>query len=258
MAGDFITIPIIYNSGGNAVTNLAFSMHLNTALLQPTLGSDDGGVRKVISVTFPSLPSVYKAGALVQTGREGDLSFFVDLDPTTVRYPNTVPLIPDGVLANLTVQAFSTGSGTTPINLETAGPPIFAGLSNGSSSEVNLTVHSGSVAFLSVQTINLLPGSNIIGLTVVPTTTTPASVFGTAVSNPNLKSVFQYLCTRDPPFVFYNPTIPPFLNTMTTVDIQHGYWVDVNVTGTLKVTGTIPTYPISIPLCVGTNLVSSQ
>ena len=251
--GDFVTVPIIFNTGANSVTSVVFELHYDTSKLQLDLGPPSGGQREVLSVTFPNLPSIYEAGAWVVVGAESDIEFAIHIDPLIGTLPNPVPLIPNGVLANLTFRAIGIGPVTTPLTFETTDPPASAGLSSGSSLTMGVTVDSGSVVINpAVETINLVPGFNLIGMNIVPTVTTPSAVFAQLGSN--LKTVHKKPdCTS--PYQVYDPSIPPFLNTLTSVDIQHGYWVYVDVTSTLLVTGSVPTYPVTIPICVGFNLI---
>lgn len=254
--GDFVDVPVIFGAGGNSITSLAFEFHYDQTKLKLSLGPNSGGTRSVLSVTFPGLTSTFVAGAFVNTGAESDVEVFVHLDPGLAgNPPSPLPTLPNGILPVFKFQAIGIGPVTTPVTFELVDPPASAGLVNGSSLVDGVGTTNGSVLISpAVQSVSLVPGQNLIGLTVIPTSSVPASVFGMLGSN--LKSVFQYQCAQNPPFVFYNPNIPAFLNTMTTVDIQHGYWVEVITTGTLQVTGTVPTYPVSIPLCVGTNMIA--
>jgi len=103
--------------------------------------------------------------------------------------------------------------------------------------------YTGSVK----QTFTLNSGWNLKSLYVTPDTTTPKSIFRPIVSVLN-----QVKGTKGS----YDPTVPDFLNTLTNIEPESGYWVKVSEDTTLNVDGTlVDCSNLSIPLKSGWNLV---
>ena len=52
------------------------------------------------------------------------------------------------------------------------------------------------------------------------------------------------------PWKIYDPDAPPYANDLTSMDVQHGYWIQATGTVTLTVAGALPG-TTTITLCVG-------
>ena len=63
----------------------------------------------------------------------------------------------------------------------------------------------------------------------------PATVFADLINNDNLIVVTGY----DNGALMYDPSLPPFLNSLTTITQAKGYWVKVNSAQTLSTSGTV-------------------
>ena len=93
--------------------------------------------------------------------------------------------------------------------------------------------------------IILNPGWNLISLDVIPVQNTPEAVFLDIIADNNLVTVTGFQMQSG---VFFDPTLPSFLNTLITLNPGEGYWVKVINTDTLFVSGdAIPSnYPIDL------------
>ncbi len=102
----------------------------------------------------------------------------------------------------------------------------------------------------STYSISLVPGWNLVSIPVRPDSTQPADVFASIAGN--YEAVYAYgNCTS---WQSYNPSSPPFANTLTSIDETKGFWINMTVADTLEVAGTIPD-STTISLCEGWNLV---
>ena len=249
-AGDLVDVPIAFAANGNSVSSLAFELDYDTSKLALKLGPNIGGFREVLSVSFPSLPVTFEAGAFVVTGVESDIEVFVHVDPGLFPPPNPLPTIPDGTVAQLTFTATGAPNTSTNLNFEQTDPVPSAGLSNGSSNPDGVTTDNGSVDIApATQTVMLKTGFNLVGFRVVPTDPNPVAVF--APIDPVFVAAYDFNnCTT---FRFYKKGIP--IVTLPGIDAIHGYWVEVTADTSLTITGSIVPYPVSIPMCLGFNLI---
>ncbi len=118
----------------------------------------------------------------------------------------------------------------------------------------NVVISSGQKTTLNVilgdntQTIPLTAGWNLISLRVNPPSLAVADVF--AGISANLVQVKDAFGT-------YSPEVGTWFNTMSSVQMSHGYWVKVSSPCTLSITGQ-PINPVMSPLALvpGWNLVS--
>ena len=62
-------------------------------------------------------------------------------------------------------------------------------------------------------------------------------------------------CDTGDPWKIYDPELPPAANDLQYVDSAKGFWVEAKKDAELTVGGFFPT-SLSIPLCVGWNLIS--
>jgi heme/copper-type cytochrome/quinol oxidase subunit 2 len=63
--------------------------------------------------------------------------------------------------------------------------------------------------------------------------------------------VYAYdACDLVDPWKIYDPDAPPYANDLTSMDVQHGYWIQATGPVTLTVAGALPG-TTTITLCVG-------
>ena len=98
---------------------------------------------------------------------------------------------------------------------------------------------------LVIQEVNLNAGWNLISFYVESDDMTPATVLGSIkdklVQIKDLKNS-------------YNPTLPAFINTLKVVNVENGYWVNVDADVSFELEGEVPAGG-SIPVRTGWNLV---
>ncbi len=101
------------------------------------------------------------------------------------------------------------------------------------------------------QNINLAPGWNLISFDLSPTDPAISAVFGgLQADNLNFVSGFEQGT------ITYDPTVPPFLNTLSTVVDGSAYWVRVQNADILSVSGTCLDNTYRKTLTNGWNLVA--
>jgi hypothetical protein len=92
-------------------------------------------------------------------------------------------------------------------------------------------------------------GWNLIALPRIPSDPAPAAVLAPIAGQ--YTQVYAYdACDVADPWKIYDPAAPPYANDLTSMDVQHGYWIRATGTVTLTVAGTRPT-STTIPLCTG-------
>lgn len=89
---------------------------------------------------------------------------------------------------------------------------------------------------LTKDTIILCPGSNLISIDVLPTSTAIGDVFATLSPN-NLRHVTGFNTEGNNGATFFDPNGLPFLNTLHHIEPGQGYWVRVDAQDTLCVFG---------------------
>ncbi len=104
-----------------------------------------------------------------------------------------------------------------------------------------------------VDTIALNPGWNLISADVIPSSSTPQSVFASLIADANLKMVTGFQSQQGK---FFDPAGLPFLNTLQNLIPGEGYWVKVENADTLLVHGTAISAGFSINLQLGWNLIA--
>jgi hypothetical protein len=112
------------------------------------------------------------------------------------------------------------------------------------------------------QVIELEPGWNLIGLSVVPGDPDPAAVFASLIGDPPeagpLEGVWVYEqpagCAGSGAWRSFVPGRPA--GTLAALTITQGIWVQVREAASVTVVGTAPVYPVEIPLCTGDNLIA--
>ena len=100
------------------------------------------------------------------------------------------------------------------------------------------------------QTITLNAGWNLISFYVDLNNAPPATVFASLISSSNLLVVTKYNSS----FTAYDPTKPAFLNSLSTMTNEFGYWVKTNNADTISVNGIRFNGPLQ--LNAGWNLIS--
>jgi hypothetical protein len=61
-------------------------------------------------------------------------------------------------------------------------------------------------------------------------------------------------CDTSQPWEKFDPAAPPFVNTLTAMDEQHGYWLRTTGPESLTLSG-VRLLTTAIPLCAGWNLI---
>ena len=100
--------------------------------------------------------------------------------------------------------------------------------------------------------ISLAGGWNLISFDVGIENNGPADVFAPLIDGGNLVVVTGYGATGAN---FFDPTVPPFLNTLTSIDEGFGYWVKVNNEVTLSAEGVSLGGGFAKDLAAGWNLI---
>ncbi len=97
------------------------------------------------------------------------------------------------------------------------------------------------------QTISLANGWNLISLDVHPTSMAPGSIFSTVIANLlQVKNLSQT----------YDPAMPSYLNTLSSLSDGQGYWVRMSSAGSLSLTApAVNTTSTTIHLNTGWNLI---
>ena len=99
--------------------------------------------------------------------------------------------------------------------------------------------------FTEIQTLSLKKGWNLVSFYVEPTDMTAATVLA-----PISSSLLQIKNLQSS----YDPGIPSFLNTLSSLNVKDGYWVKVSEAVSLDVEGMVPS-GASISVKEGWNLV---
>ena len=106
------------------------------------------------------------------------------------------------------------------------------------------------VSQLTLDTIYLNSGWNLISTDVIPEDSTIATVFG-GLNAGNLIYISGYNNGAS----FYDPNGPVFLNTLNEITRGYGYWVKVNTSDTLVIEGTAIDPEYRVPLNANWNLI---
>jgi hypothetical protein len=100
--------------------------------------------------------------------------------------------------------------------------------------------------------ISLAPGINLVSLPLHPEAITITNVL--ASISGSYEKVYTYDgCNSTEQWAIYDPSKPPFVNTLHTLDETVSFWIRMTTTDTLVITGTVPV-PAAIPLCTGLNM----
>ncbi len=87
--------------------------------------------------------------------------------------------------------------------------------------------------------MSLQPGWNLISLPLIPSGSSPAAVLASIAGKYNSAWAYDPGQTAHP-WLSYDPTVPPFLNTLTAIDERMGLWLNMKEPATLTVAGTEP------------------
>jgi hypothetical protein len=105
-------------------------------------------------------------------------------------------------------------------------------------------------------TINLLPGFNVISFTALPEDATVENIFADDIGNNNLLSIFSVNPTTGSPEVFsYNPVFGTTSNTIAAIRDGFGYIVEVDQASTLITCGIAADTSLRVELVSGLNIV---
>jgi len=111
----------------------------------------------------------------------------------------------------------------------------------------------GILVDTSSTTVALGAAWNLIALPSDPANPAPDVVLAPIAGQYDLVYAYDG-CAASDPWRKYDPHAPAFANDLTTMDIQHGYWVRTTGAVGLRVSST-PPGAVSIPLCPGWNLI---
>jgi len=103
-----------------------------------------------------------------------------------------------------------------------------------------------------IQVIDLTAGWNLISPLVTPVVTTTAVVFSPSNMTCTLEMVTGF---QNQQGVFYDPNGPTYLNTLTNITSGEGYWLKVENSGTLTLSGTPFPEDFTVNLLSGWNLI---
>lgn len=104
---------------------------------------------------------------------------------------------------------------------------------------------------LSSSSVNLNSGWNLVSFSVSPVDKSIPNIFS-SLQPGNLRNV----TTFDSGTLTFNPTVPPFLNTLTKVADGYGYWIEVENADLLTIQGNELDDNFRKPLNSGWNLIA--
>ena len=249
---------------GDGVTNSTVTYHWSTGATSSaiTLGQSDVG--STISVTASYTDDQSESNTISLTA-VSDVSNVNDAPTGTVTIRGTAEegkvlsasndlVDGDGVTNSTVTYLWSTGatSGTITLGQSDVGTTITVtasyiddqGTAESSTSAATVSVASASDTSVT-QTLSLIEGWNLISFYVESEDMAPATVLSSIKGNlvliKDLKSS-------------YNPTLPPFLNTLKGLNVKDGYWVNVDANVSFELEGVVPAGS-SITVRTGWNLV---
>ena len=101
--------------------------------------------------------------------------------------------------------------------------------------------------------IPLKPGWNLLSLPLIPPNPAPGQVMATVAGQ--YSSVWAFDACGTGSYKSFDPQVPAFANTLTTISPEKGLWVLATTTSTLSLNGTAAG-ALSVQLCTDWNLVS--
>ncbi|AKG53544.1 hypothetical protein DGWBC_0881 [Dehalogenimonas sp. WBC-2] len=100
---------------------------------------------------------------------------------------------------------------------------------------------------------NISDGWNLFGLPVMPASTATGDVLGSILSD--LRTVWTYNAVTMT-WSYYTTISGAPQGGLTSMELGRGYWIQLNTPAIFTITGTEPSYPFSIGLVTGWNLIS--
>lgn len=242
-ANSTAVFPVTYTSNGNAIAIITFSVDFDqSCLVLDVTDSNQDGTPDAITFT---VPAAFNASASVNLNdTDSEIDFFIrDLAPP-------LATLPSAELAKITFKSRAACQGAAPFVNFSAAPHASFGSTTGVS--VQGTTTDGSL--LIQPGVALQSGWNLIALPVAPSNPAPVNTLAGVSGSYNL--VYGYNgCTGSGQWQKFNPSGPPFANTLTTLSSTQGLWVRAANAATLYVSGA-PPVNTAITLCVGWNLIS--
>ena len=202
------------------------------------------------SVTYtPS--SVGSGSHLLTATYAGDPNFFTSNGNQTVTVNKAVAIVTLGSLtqtydgtpklatattvpAGLTVGFTYDGSATAPINIGS-----YAVTATVTDLNYTGTANGTLVILPATHSIPLTVGWNLVSFNVHPTNTDIATVLSSITGNYSLVYAWDATSSSNN-WLMYDPSMPPFLNSLNHLDETMGFWIYMTTADTLEVTGLIP------------------
>ncbi|MBI2912388.1 MAG: hypothetical protein HYY03_00530 [Chloroflexi bacterium] len=107
--------------------------------------------------------------------------------------------------------------------------------------------------------ISLLPGWNLVSLPLAPADPAPAAVLASIQGKYNSAWAYQPAGSQAgaaaaATWLSYDPSVPPFLNTLAAIDVSMGLWLNMKEAATLSVSGSQPA-STQIAISAGWNFI---
>ena len=222
-SGSFVTSPcVLSGSNGTATCSVTYTpssvgsgSHLITATYagDPNFFTSNGGQ----TVTVNKAVATVTLGSLTQT---------YDGEPKLAT-ATTVP-------AGLTVGFTYDGSATAPINIGS-----YAVTATVTDLNYTGTANGTLVILPATHSIPLTVGWNLVSFNVHPTNTDIVTVLSSIAGNYSLVYAWDATSSSNN-WLMYDPSMPPFLNSLNHLDETMGFWIYMTTADTLEVTGLIP------------------
>ena len=100
--------------------------------------------------------------------------------------------------------------------------------------------------------VALIPSWNLMSFDIDIENNTPEEVFAEQIANNNLIVVTGFENSA----IFFDPTLLPFLNTLTSINTGYGYWVMLNSADAVSNVGIALSLEYTITLQAGWNLIA--
>ena len=140
--------------------------------------------------------------------------------------------------------------------MQTVGQPLVGQMSGGSF-QASIGYWHGKQASVETYPIPLVPDWNLVSRPAQPMDSGIPQVLDSIAGNYHIAYAHES-CLADnqaDPWRKYDPSAPPYANNLTQIDEKMGFWLNMAITDTLVITGTVPMTPPAISLCAGWNLV---
>ena len=224
-SGNFVTSPcVLSGSDGTATCSVTYTPN--------SVGSGS----HLITATYAGDPNFFSSN--------GNQTVTVNKAPATVNLSNLVQVY-DGTPKEATVMIDPAGLSVSVTYDGSTTPPTAVG-----SYAVVATVTdpnytgsaSGTFVIQAKHSITLVPGWNLVSFNVHPTDTSPAAVLADIAGHYDLVYAWDATGAHSSSgnWLKYDPAVPPFLNSLTILDEQMGFWIHMTVADTLDVVGSAP------------------